>query len=63
MKAKKYLIFYIILAVVFTASGQIVPPPSPPPPPPGLPIDSNLVFLLVVGLLYGIKKVRNYSIH
>ena len=38
---------------------QIVPPPAPPPPPPGLPIDNFLGLLLVLGMLYGVKKIFN----
>jgi len=35
-------------------------PPSPPPPqPPGLPIDSGIVYLLLLGVAYGISKVKN----
>ena len=59
MKEKKYLAFFIMLALTYVASGQIVPPPAPPPPPPGLPIDGGLVFLAITGILYAIKKVRN----
>jgi len=32
------------------------PPPLAPPPPPGLPIDGLVIFILLVGILYGIKK-------
>ena len=33
--------------------------PPPPPPPPGLPIDSGLLFLLIAGIVYGVKKLKN----
>ena len=54
----KYL--YTLLAVFITAIslGQAVPPPIPPPPPPGLPIDGGLIFLLIAGLLFGVRKLR-----
>ena len=58
MKEKKYLAFIIMLVITYVASGQIVPPPAPPPPPPGLPIDGGVIFLIIVGVLYGVKKVR-----
>ncbi|QNM86739.1 hypothetical protein H9W90_06380 [Polaribacter pectinis] len=32
---------------------QNVPPPTPPPDPVGLPIDSGLVFLMLLAVLYG----------
>ena len=28
-------------------------------PPPGLPIDSGIVYLLLLGVAYGISKVKN----
>ncbi|WP_410524649.1 PID-CTERM protein-sorting domain-containing protein [Polaribacter sp. IC073] len=34
-----------------------MPPPAPPPPPPGLPIDGFLTLLLILGMLYGTKKI------
>ncbi|WP_157663337.1 hypothetical protein [Polaribacter sp. SA4-12] len=37
---------------------QIFPPPAPPPPPPGLPIDTCLVFLMIIGVFYGVLKNR-----
>lgn len=59
MKEKIYLTFIVMLMFALTTVGQIVPPPMPPPPPPGLSIDGGLVFLIVLGILYGIKKVKN----
>tara|TARA_B110000208_G_scaffold132743_1_gene160761 strand:+ start:171 stop:293 length:123 start_codon:yes stop_codon:yes gene_type:complete len=35
------------------------PPPPPPPPPPGLPIEVGLLFLLIAGIVYGVKKLKN----
>ena len=47
--------------ILFSLSGfvcvaQDTPPPPAPPPPPGLPIDGAVIALLLIGLLYGIKK-------
>ena len=36
---------------------QSSPPPIPPPPPPGLPIDSSIWLLLILGILYGALKI------
>ena len=58
MKEKKYFALFIMLILTYVASGQIVPPPAPPPPPPGLPLDGSLVFLIISGLFYGVKKLR-----
>ncbi len=45
---------------VFVTSAYAVqeapPPPPMGPPPPGLPIDNAVLFILIIGLLYGIKK-------
>jgi hypothetical protein len=27
-----------------------------PPPPPGLPVDGMVLFVLALGIIYGIKK-------
>ena len=42
------------------AQGIGDPPPPMPPPPPGLPIDGSVfaVLLLSLGLLLGIKKIK-----
>ncbi|MEO9571398.1 MAG: hypothetical protein ABJH82_08820 [Polaribacter sp.] len=59
MREKKYLALLIMLLITCVASGQIVPPSIPPPPPPGLPIDSGLIFLIISGVLYGLRKTKN----
>jgi len=44
---------------VFTNAVSLIqepPPPMPPPPPPGLPIDGAVIFVLILGLLYGVYK-------
>ncbi|OAD45780.1 hypothetical protein LPB303_05695 [Polaribacter atrinae] len=57
---KKYFAFIIMLAFTFVISAQSVPAPAgPPPPPPGLPIDGGLLFLVISGIIYGVKKVKN----
>ncbi|WP_231874579.1 PID-CTERM protein-sorting domain-containing protein [Polaribacter atrinae] len=49
-----------MLAFTFVISAQSVPAPAgPPPPPPGLPIDGGLLFLVISGIIYGVKKVKN----
>ncbi|ARV06766.1 hypothetical protein BTO04_08730 [Polaribacter sp. SA4-10] len=59
-KIKKTKFFTLAIALFLTCilNGQIVPPPVPPPPPPGLPIDGGLFFLLVSGLIYGVRKIK-----
>ena len=57
---KKYFAFIIMLAFTFVISAQNAPaPPAGPPPPPGLPIDGGLLFLVISGIIYGVKKIKN----
>jgi len=35
--------------------------PPPPPPPPGLPIDNGLYFLLLLAVIYGLKKIIGHK--
>jgi len=46
-------ILFVFTSVVSATQG---PPPPAPPPPPGLPIDGAVIFVLILGILYGIYK-------
>ncbi|OIQ23442.1 hypothetical protein [Lacinutrix sp. MedPE-SW] len=47
-------ILFILISFVCAAQTPFdPPPPSQPPTPPGTPIDGGLLFLLVLGILYG----------
>jgi hypothetical protein len=48
----------IVLLLLFPLITMAQGPPAPPPPP-GLPIDSGIVYLLLLGVAYGISKVKN----
>jgi hypothetical protein len=48
----------IVLLLLFPLITMAQGPP-PPPPPPGFPIDSGIVYLLLLGVAYGISKVKN----
>ena len=48
----------IVLLLLFPLITMAQGPP-PPPPPPGLPIDSGIVYLLLLGVAFGISKVKN----
>ncbi|WP_252191134.1 PID-CTERM protein-sorting domain-containing protein [Polaribacter sp. Q13] len=48
-----------MLALTYIVNAQNVPRPAGPPPPPGLAIDGGLIFLVVSGIIYGVKKVKN----
>ncbi len=55
MKKTSLLILMVCLSI--SVFGQA--PPPPPPPPPGLPIDGGIFFLLLAGLFYGAKKLKD----
>ncbi len=50
------VLFVLISFVCLAQTGG--PPPPAPPPPPGLPIDGGVLGALVLGLLYGVKKLH-----
>jgi hypothetical protein len=56
MKKLASLLLLLLFPLIMIAQG---PPPPPPPPPPGLPIDGGLLFLLIAGIVYGVKKLKN----
>ncbi|WP_347175188.1 PID-CTERM protein-sorting domain-containing protein [Polaribacter uvawellassae] len=56
-KNKTIVITIAIIIISLNGYAQMVPPPIPPPPPPGLPIDGGLIYLLIGGLIYGVKKI------
>ena len=49
----------IILLLLFPLITMAQVPPPPVPPPPGLPIDSGIVYLLLLGVAFGIRKVKD----
>lgn len=72
MKVVKRVFFSMILFMLcfFNAVAKNPPPPSsnakmtapPPPTPPGLPIDENILILMLVALLFGIYIIYNFKI-
>ncbi len=53
-KRKFASILFVLIS--FVCAAQDTPPPPAPPPPPGLPVDGAVLFVLAIGILYGIKK-------
>ncbi|MEZ4797018.1 MAG: hypothetical protein R2785_07600 [Flavobacteriaceae bacterium] len=51
-------ILFLIVSFVCAAQEIGDPPPPMPPPPVGLPIDGSVIFMLVVGLIFGAYKVQ-----
>lgn len=59
---KKFNIFMLafMLFVSYSAFSQKPPPtPAGPPPGAGLPIISGLPYLLIAGLIYGVRALKN----
>jgi len=60
-KRKFASILFVLISFVCTAQLGGDPPPPMPPPPPGLPVDGAVLFVLLLGILFGIKKkIRTY---
>ena len=53
MKKLASLLLLLLFPLIMIAQGP------PPPPPPGFPIDGGLLFLLIAGIVYGVKKLKN----
>ncbi len=57
---RKIVVILLLLLFPLITMAQGGPPsPVPPPPPPGLPIDSGIVYLLLLGVAFGIRKVKD----
>ena len=61
MKKLASLFLLLLFSLIMIAQGTVPGPKPPPPvpPPPGLPINSGLLFLLIAGIVYGVKKLKN----
>ena len=63
--APKNLILSLLagLTTFFTyAAPPVGPPPPTPPPPPGLPIDGNILLLVVVAMAYGFYSLKKFKL-
>ena len=52
---------FLSLMISFVSIAQGNPPPPMPPPPPGLPIDGPILFILILAIIYGVKKSLDLS--
>ena len=48
---------FMLFSIVSYAQDNIDPPPPPAPGPPGFSIDQNILWLLIVGLIYGAYSI------
>jgi len=54
---KRIFASILFVLISFVCMAQELPPPPPPtPPPPGTPIDSGIVILFFLAIVYGVKK-------
>jgi hypothetical protein len=59
MKNKKLISSGIfLLLAIYGIAQQNLPRPDPTPPNPNMPIDGGLVFLIVVAVVFGVRKLR-----
>jgi hypothetical protein len=54
-------ILFLCVGVATFAQGGSQPPPPTPPPPPGLPIDSGVLALFLLALVFGAYKAYRLS--
>jgi hypothetical protein len=66
---KFFLLLVFLLGTMYAFAGNPDGPPVPsptgkkkPPPPPGLPIDENIMILVVIALLFGIYIIYKQSV-
>lgn len=67
MKFFKSVFFFLMIFVLGIFNAFAADPPSPtgrrkPPPPPGLPIDENILTLMLVALLLGIYIIYSFKL-
>ena len=61
MHNKNMLVSILFFFVGFISMAQgSTPPPPMPPPPPGLPIDSGVIALFIIALIFGAYKSYNF---
>ena len=67
------MFFYGVLDVFCKPEGPPLPPPNDrgvavtfggpaPVPPPGLPIDENIIVLILISLIFGIYIIYNHKL-
>ena len=66
MKIIANKLFITVMYFISILNAFAVPHPPPPtgkrpPPPPGLPIDENILILVMMAVLFGIYIIYNYN--
>ncbi|RBP34733.1 hypothetical protein DFR65_101632 [Oceanihabitans sediminis] len=60
---KNMLASVLFVLISFVCVAQDTPQPPAPAPPPGLPIDSGVYVILVIGLMYGAYKILRFKVN
>lgn len=56
------LIYLLGISFAFAKSNPPAPNYKVPPPPPGVPVDENILFLLLTAVLFGIYIIYKQNI-
>ena len=56
------MFFYGVLDVFCKSDFPPVPTNKRPPGPPGLPIDENIIALILISLVFGIYIIYNHNV-
>lgn len=57
MKSIFTILFLFVVNIIFSAPP---PPPAGSPgcwPPPCIPVDNGVIFLIIAGVIFGVKKI------
>jgi hypothetical protein len=59
-----FILIVTLLGVMnaFAAPSPPMPGAKRPPPPPGLPIDENILFLLIIAIVFGIYIICKHQL-
>ena len=58
---RKFLMVVLFLFSIGLYAQEEPPEPEDPPVPPPLPIDENLMLLLIAGVLFGVYVIYKYK--
>ncbi len=57
--ARRYLKAVLLLFLIVFANSAFAQGPPPPPPPIDTPIDGGVFALVISGIAYAVKKIRD----
>ena len=54
--------FLIVVLFLFSALDVVAGPPPPTPTPPEVPINDNLIILIIIALFFGIRAIYKHKL-